>query len=73
MKRLNLFKVANDRTENSIKQQKIITRVYLILLTGMVTFIVSVFIFAEDIYIKSESRIPIFNYSITERKVSNIE
>ncbi|CAF1176295.1 unnamed protein product [Adineta steineri] len=34
VKRLNLFKVANERTENNIKQQKIITRVYLILLTG---------------------------------------
>ncbi|CAF4167289.1 unnamed protein product, partial [Adineta steineri] len=33
-KRLNLFKTAEDRTENSIKQQKITTYVYLILLTG---------------------------------------
>ncbi|CAF1253647.1 unnamed protein product [Adineta steineri] len=36
IKRLNLFKNVNDRTENSIKQQKITTRVYLILLTGSI-------------------------------------
>ena len=36
LKQLNLFKVANERTENDIKQQKIISRVYLILLTGMI-------------------------------------
>ncbi|CAF3904501.1 unnamed protein product [Adineta steineri] len=36
MKRLNLFKNVNDRTENSIKQQKTITCVYLILLTGSI-------------------------------------
>lgn len=35
LKRLNLFKVANQRTQNDIKQQKITTYVYLILLTGM--------------------------------------
>jgi hypothetical protein len=64
MKRLNLFKAANNRTENSIKQQKIITRVYLILLAGMVIFTARAFIFAENIYFKPESRILIFNYSI---------
>ncbi|CAF1660120.1 unnamed protein product, partial [Adineta ricciae] len=36
MKRLNLFKTINDRTENSIKQQRIITRVYLVLLTSSI-------------------------------------
>jgi len=36
IKRLNLFKVINERTEDDIKQQKIITRVFLILLTGIV-------------------------------------
>ncbi|CAF1425963.1 unnamed protein product, partial [Adineta steineri] len=36
IKRLNLFMNFNDRTENSIKQQKTITRVYLILLTGSI-------------------------------------
>jgi hypothetical protein len=35
IKRLNLFKVADQRTENDIKFQNISTRVYLILLTGM--------------------------------------
>ncbi len=39
MKQLNLFKVANERTEDNIKRQKIITRVYLILLIGMIIFI----------------------------------
>ncbi len=38
VKRLNLFKVTNQRTEKDIKQQKISTRVYLALLTGMFTF-----------------------------------
>ena len=37
VKRLNLFKVADQRTENDIKQQKISTYVYIILLTGMFT------------------------------------
>ncbi|CAF1497941.1 unnamed protein product, partial [Adineta steineri] len=36
VKRLNLFKNVNDRTETGIKQQKIITCVYLILLTGSI-------------------------------------
>lgn len=36
--RLNLFKEENDRTERSIRQQKIITRIYLILLIGMNIF-----------------------------------
>ncbi|CAF4024878.1 unnamed protein product [Adineta steineri] len=36
IKRLNLYKNVNDRTENSIKQQKTITCVYLILLTGSI-------------------------------------
>ncbi|CAF4110386.1 unnamed protein product, partial [Adineta steineri] len=36
MKRLNLFKNVNDRTETGIKQQKTITCVYLILLTGSI-------------------------------------
>ncbi|CAF0890659.1 unnamed protein product [Adineta steineri] len=36
MKRLNLFKNVSDRTENGIKQQKTITCVYLILLTGSI-------------------------------------
>ncbi|CAF1201081.1 unnamed protein product [Adineta steineri] len=34
MKRLNLFKEPDQRTENNIKRQKISTRVYLILLIG---------------------------------------
>jgi hypothetical protein len=38
MKRLNLLKNVDDRTENGIKQQKIATYVYLILLTGMIAF-----------------------------------
>jgi len=42
MKRLNLFKVNNERTENDIKQQKIFTRVYLILLTGMIIFTIHI-------------------------------
>ncbi|CAF0944033.1 unnamed protein product [Adineta ricciae] len=36
IKRLNLFKNVNDRTENSIKQQMCITRIYLVLLFGSV-------------------------------------
>ncbi|CAF1147349.1 unnamed protein product [Adineta steineri] len=36
IKRLNLFKNINDRTEDSIKQQRITTRVYLILLFGSI-------------------------------------
>ena len=51
MKRLNSFKVADDRTENSIKQQKIITRVYLILLTGMITFTAHISDIDKDRYI----------------------
>ncbi|UJR19296.1 hypothetical protein I4U23_022425 [Adineta vaga] len=35
MKKLNLFKNINDKTENSIKQQRIITRIYLILLLAL--------------------------------------
>jgi len=48
LKRINLFKVNNERTENHIKQQKIITCVYLILLTGMNIFTVYVFVFNKD-------------------------
>ncbi|CAF0862711.1 unnamed protein product [Adineta steineri] len=36
IKRLNLFKNINDRTEQSIKHQKVVTRVYLILLFGSI-------------------------------------
>ncbi|CAF0991108.1 unnamed protein product [Adineta steineri] len=36
IKRLNLFKNINDRTEQSIKHQKMVTRVYLILLFGSI-------------------------------------
>jgi hypothetical protein len=36
IKQLNLFKMANKRTENNTKQQKIITRIYLILVIGMI-------------------------------------
>ncbi|CAF1091478.1 unnamed protein product [Adineta steineri] len=36
IKRLNLYKNVSNRTENGIKQQKTITRVYLILLTGSI-------------------------------------
>ncbi|CAF3664549.1 unnamed protein product [Adineta steineri] len=36
IKRLNLFKNINDRTEQSIKRQKLITHVYLILLFGSI-------------------------------------
>lgn len=35
MKQLNLFKMANQRTEVDIKQQKLTTRVYLTLLIGI--------------------------------------
>jgi hypothetical protein len=38
MKQLNLFKSENERTEDKVKQQKMITRIYLILLTGMIMF-----------------------------------
>jgi hypothetical protein len=48
VKRLNLFKVTNERTENDIKQQKIITRVFLILLTGMVIFVIPISAIAKD-------------------------
>ncbi|CAF1319758.1 unnamed protein product [Adineta ricciae] len=40
IKRLNLFKNINDRTENSIKQQTIVTRVYLTLLIGSILILV---------------------------------
>ncbi|UJR34643.1 hypothetical protein I4U23_027420 [Adineta vaga] len=40
MKRLNLFKKIDDRTEDGIKKQKIITRVYLFLLTGSIIILV---------------------------------
>ncbi|CAF1470536.1 unnamed protein product, partial [Adineta steineri] len=39
IKRLNLFKNVIDRTENGIKQQKITTCVYLILLTGSICIV----------------------------------
>jgi hypothetical protein len=35
VKQLNLFKMYDDGTDNPIKRQKIITRIYLILLVGM--------------------------------------
>ncbi len=56
LKRMNLFKVNNERTENHIKQQKIITYVYLILLIGMNIFTVDVFVFDKDrnIFITSD-------------------
>lgn len=34
-KRLNLFKDENERTQENVRRQKLITRVYLILLSGM--------------------------------------
>lgn len=34
VKHLNLFKKVNERSEESVKRQKLITRVYLILLTS---------------------------------------
>ena len=43
MKHLNLFKKIDDRSEDSIKQQRIITRVYLVLLIGKVV-IAAIFI-----------------------------
>lgn len=36
MKQLNLFKMVDKRSENNVKQQRITTRLYLILLTGMI-------------------------------------
>lgn len=36
MKQLNLFKKIHDRTEDNIKQQRMTTRVYLILLFGKI-------------------------------------
>ena len=37
IKKLNLFKLATERTENDIKQQRTITRVYLLLLSSKIT------------------------------------
>jgi len=37
IKKLNLFKFANERTENDIEQQRTITRVYLLLLSSKIT------------------------------------
>ncbi len=48
LKRLNLFKASEERTENSIKQQKIITRVYLLLLAGMITSTAHFSIISKD-------------------------
>ena len=39
MMKVNLFKSSDQRSENSIRQQKIITRVYLFLLTSMYDFL----------------------------------
>ena len=39
LKQLNWFKMAADRTANGVKQQQIATRVYIILLAGMIIFI----------------------------------
>ena len=35
-KQLNLFKSGNDRTEHTRRKQRIMTRIYLLLLTGMI-------------------------------------
>ncbi|UJR06613.1 hypothetical protein I4U23_010897 [Adineta vaga] len=40
LKRFNLFKVANDRTESSIKQQMMVTRIYFVLLAGSIIVLV---------------------------------
>ncbi|CAF1222349.1 unnamed protein product [Adineta steineri] len=40
MRQLNLFKAADRRTEKDVKQQKISTRLYLILLTGASLFLI---------------------------------
>ena len=37
IKKLNLFKLATERTENDKKQQRTITRVYLLLLSSKIT------------------------------------
>ena len=42
MKRLNLFKSMDNRTPEDVRLQRIITRIYLVLLAGM-----SVFLFRE--------------------------
>ncbi len=47
VKKLNLFKMHNDGTDNPIKRQKIITRIYLILLGGMFFFSAHAFAFAK--------------------------
>ena len=36
MKRLNLFKDINERTDDATQQQRITTRVYLVLLLGKI-------------------------------------
>ncbi|CAF1199869.1 unnamed protein product [Adineta ricciae] len=40
IKQLNLFKLANERTDEDIEQQRIITRVYFILLTGSIIILI---------------------------------
>ncbi|CAF1350011.1 unnamed protein product, partial [Adineta ricciae] len=49
LKHLNLFKNIHDRTEISIKQQRIITRVYLILLSGLICCLCLYTIFSKEI------------------------
>ena len=51
IKRLNLFKVANERTENHIREQKMITRVYLILLISMTICIAHISLFVSFLFL----------------------
>lgn len=51
LKRLNLFRVANERTENDIREQKMVTRVYLILLISMIVCIVHTRLFVSFLFL----------------------
>ncbi|UJR17463.1 hypothetical protein I4U23_004358 [Adineta vaga] len=63
MKKLNLFKHIEQRTEDNIKQQRIITRIYLILLAGSFTVILIFTSLSTDIVTITESNPSLTTYN----------
>ncbi|CAF1391349.1 unnamed protein product [Adineta ricciae] len=70
IKQLNLFKNINERSETNIKQQRIITRVYLILLIGSIITLCLFNSLNTEITIISISNPSLTSYNLLESKYS---
>ncbi|CAF1305597.1 unnamed protein product [Adineta ricciae] len=70
LKQLNLFKNVNHRTESSLKQQRIITRVYLILLIGSICVLCLFNSLSSEIATTAVSNPSLATYNLLEMKYS---